>query len=88
MKMKKVIKNTKSVKSVKAVKSSKKVVSQIEKLSNYLTKHGKITRTKAVSLGITSVSGAIAKLKNRGMNIQSSLKSVKGKTFATYTLGK
>lgn len=81
--MKKVTKKTKT-----AVKSSKKVVSQIEKLSTYLTKHGKITRTKAVSMGITSVSGAVAKLRNRGMNITSSLKSVKGKTFATYTLEK
>lgn len=86
--MKKVTKKTQVKKAVKAVKSSKKVVSQIEKLSNYLNKHGKITRTKAVSLGITSVSSAIAKLKNRGMNINSSLKSVKGKTFATYTLSK
>lgn len=86
--MTKVTKKTQVKKAVKAVKSSKKVVSQIEKLSSYLTKHGKITRTKAVSLGITSVSGAIAKLRNRGMNIQSSLKSVKGKTFATYTLSK
>lgn len=83
--MKKVTKKTQVT---KAVKSSKKVVSQIDKLSNYLTKHGKITRTKAVSLGITSVSGAIAKLKNRGMNIDSTLKSVKGKTFATYILSK
>ena len=79
---------TKKTQVKKAVKSSKKVVSQIEKLSNYLTKHGKITRTKAVSMGITSVSGAITKLRNRGMNISSSLKSVKGKTFATYTLSK
>lgn len=86
--MKKVTKKTQVKKAVKAVKSSKKVVSQIEKLSTYLSKHGKITRTKAVSLGITSVSGAIAKLRNRGMNINSSLKSVKGKTFATYTLSK
>ena len=86
--MKKVTKKTQVKKAVKAVKSSKKVVSQIEKLSNYLNKHGKITSTKAVSLGITSVSSAIAKLKNRGMNINSSLKSVKGKTFATYTLSK
>ena len=86
--MKKVTKKTQVKKVVKAVKSSKKVVSQIEKLSNYLNKHGKITRTKAVSLGITSVSSAIAKLKNRGMNINSSLKSVKGKTFATYILSK
>ena len=79
---------TKKTQVKKDVKSSKKVVSQIEKLSNYLTKHGKITRTKAVSMGITSVSGAITKLRNRGMNISSSLKSVKGKTFATYTLSK
>lgn len=86
--MKKVTKKTQVKKVVKIVKSSKKVVSQIEKLSNYLNKHGKITRTKAVSLGITSVSSAIAKLKNRGMNINSSLKSVKGKTFATYILSK
>lgn len=86
--MKKVTKKTQVKKAVKAVKSSKKVVSQIEKLSTYLSKHGKITRTKAVSMGITSVSGAIAKLRNRGMNINSSLKSVKGKTFATYTLSK
>ena len=86
--MTKVTKKTQVKKAVKAVKSSKKVVSQIEKLSNYFTKHGKITRTKAVSMGITSVSGAITKLRNRGMNINSSLKSVKGKTFATYTLSK
>ena len=81
--MKKVTKKTKT-----AVKSSKKVVKKKKKLSAYLTKHGKITRTKAVSMGITSVSGAVAKLRNRGMNITSSLKSVKGKTFATYTLEK
>lgn len=88
--MKKVNKNNnkKAVKSVKAVKAIKKVVPQIEKLSSYLNKHGKITRTKAVSMGITSVSGAIAKLRNRGMNIESTLKSVKGKTFATYILSK
>lgn len=86
--MKKVTKKIQVKKSVKAVKSNKKVVSQIEKLSNYLSKHGKITRTKAVSMGITSVSSAVSKLRKRGMNINSSLKSVKGKTFATYTLSK
>ena len=70
----------------KAVKSSKKTITQIDKLHNYLSKHGKISRTKAVSLGITSVSGAVSTLRSRGINIKSELLSKKGKLSATYTL--
>lgn len=78
----------KTKKQTKVVKSSKKTITQVDKLYNYLSKHGKISRAKALSLGISSVSGAVIALRNRGVNIKSSLKYVKGKTFATYTLSK
>ena len=83
---KKIVQTKKEVKSIKSVKTTKKPLTQIEKLSNYLTKHGKITRTEAVSMGITSVSSAVNKLRNRGMKIESTTKSVKGKTFVTYSI--
>lgn len=81
-------KETKTNKKQVVKKQCKKAVPQIEKLYNYLSKHGKITRVKAVSIGITSVSGAVSTLKSRGVKIETTLKSVKGKTFASYTLSK
>lgn len=86
--IKSVAKSTKAVSTKKVAKPAKKQITQVEKVTNYLNKYGKITGTKALSLGITSLPTAVFKLRSRGMKITSSSKTVKGKTVTTYMLSK
>lgn len=72
-------------KEVKSVAKSKKVT-QTDTFVKYLNRYGKISRTKAISIGIKSVNSVVRNLREKGMDIQSSKSTVKGKNQTFYAI--
>lgn len=72
-------------KEVKSVAKSKKVT-QTDTFVKYLNRYGKISRTKAISIGIKSVNSIVRNLREKGMDIQSSKSTVKGKNQTFYAI--